>query len=84
MEEAGMPGFDVGIWIGLLAATGTPADIVGKLSAVVNDALKTEEVKSVMKSQTIDPIGSTPKEFGEFIQADQKKWSSLLDATGLR
>jgi tripartite-type tricarboxylate transporter receptor subunit TctC len=83
MDEAGMQGFDVGIWIGLLAPAGTPADIVGKLSATVNDALKTEEVKSAMISQTIDPIGSTPQEFGEFIREDQKKWSGLLDATGL-
>jgi tripartite-type tricarboxylate transporter receptor subunit TctC len=76
MDEAGMPGFDVGIWIGLLAPSGTPADIVGRLSAAANDALKTDEVGSAMKSQTIDPIGSTPQEFADFIQKDQEKWSA--------
>jgi tripartite-type tricarboxylate transporter receptor subunit TctC len=83
MDEAGMPGFDVGIWIGLLAPSRTPADIVGRLSAAANDALKTDEVGSAMKSQTIDPIGSTPQEFADFIQKDQEKWSALLKDTGL-
>ena len=44
MDEAGMPGFDVGIWIGLLAPAGTPAAIVDKLSKAANDALKTDPV----------------------------------------
>ncbi|MEW6454456.1 MAG: tripartite tricarboxylate transporter substrate binding protein [Pseudomonadota bacterium] len=83
MDEAGMPGFDIGIWIGLLAPTGTPAAIVNRLSAVANDALKTEMVVTAMKSQTIDPIGTTPKEFADFIEKDREKWSSLLAATGL-
>ena len=48
-----------------------------------DDALKTEEVGIAMKSQTIDPIGSSPQEFGDFIRKDQQKWSALLEATGL-
>jgi tripartite-type tricarboxylate transporter receptor subunit TctC len=83
MDEAGMPGFDVGIWIGLLAPAGTPANIVDKLSAAANEALKTGEVDTAMKSQTIDPIGGTPQEFAAFIRKDQEKWSTLLKTTGL-
>ncbi len=84
MDEAGMPGFDVGIWIGLLAPAGTPADIVNKLSAVANEALKTDAVASSLKTQGIDPLGGTPKEFAEFINADIAKWSSVLASTGLK
>lgn len=83
MDEAGMPGFDVGVWIGLLAPAGTPADIVQRLSEAANDALKTEMVASAMKTQSIDPIGSTPKEFADFIEKDIDKWSTFLAATGL-
>jgi tripartite-type tricarboxylate transporter receptor subunit TctC len=82
MDEAGMPGFDVGIWIGLLAPAGTPAEIVRQLSAVSNDALKSEMVASAMKTQSIDPIGSSPNEFSDFIARDIEKWSSFLTATG--
>lgn len=84
MDEAGMPGFDVGIWIGLLAPAGTPADIVNKLSAAANEALKTEAVSTALKTQGIDPLGSTPKEFSDFIRADISKWSSVLAAAGLK
>ena len=80
MDEAGMPGFDVGIWIGLLAPAGTPADIVDKLSKAANDALKTEAVIKAMQTQGIDALGGTPKEFEAFIRADSDKWIALLAA----
>jgi tripartite-type tricarboxylate transporter receptor subunit TctC len=80
MDEAGMPGFDVGIWIGLLAPAGTPADIVDKLSQTANEALKTDAVMKAMSTQGIDAIGSTPKEFAEFIAADLAKWTALMAA----
>lgn len=78
MAEAGMPGFDAGIWIGLLAPAGTPADIVDKLSKAANDALKTEVVTKAMATQGIDILGGTPKEFDTFIRADIDKWNTLL------
>ena len=80
MDEAGMPGFDAGIWIGLLAPAGTPADIVDKLSKVANDALKTEPVMKAMSTQGIDALGGTPKEFHAFIRADIDKWNGVLAA----
>lgn len=80
MDEAGMPGFDVGIWIGLLAPAGTPPDIVDKLSKAANDALKTDVVMKAMAAQGIDALGGTPKDFEAFIRADMDKWNSLLAA----
>jgi tripartite-type tricarboxylate transporter receptor subunit TctC len=84
MDEAGMPGFDVGIWIGLLAPAGTPAEIVDKVSVAANEGLKTEAVLTAMRTQGIDPIGSTPQEFEKFIRADIEKWNSILATTGLK
>lgn len=78
MDEAGMPGFDAGIWIGLLAPAGTPADVIEKLSKAANDALKTEMVTKAMAAQGIDTLGGTPKEFDAFIRADINKWNALL------
>ncbi|MET0867896.1 MAG: tripartite tricarboxylate transporter substrate-binding protein, partial [Pseudorhodoplanes sp.] len=80
MDEAGMPGFDVGIWIGLLAPAGTPAEVVDKLSQAANEALKTEVVTRAMSTQGIDAIGSNPKEFAAFIAADLAKWTALQAA----
>lgn len=84
MEEAGMPGFDAGIWIGLLAPAETSPDVVAKLSLAANAALRTEAVTNALKAQGIDPLGGSPKEFADFIRADIDKWVAVLTATGLR
>ena len=84
MDEAGMPGFDVGIWIGLLAPAGTPAAIVDKLSKAANDALKTDPVIKAMSTQGIDILGGNPKEFAEFIRADIDKWTALSATTSAK
>ena len=78
MDEEGIPGFDVGIWIGLLAPAGTPAPVVDKLSLAANDALKSEAVKAALTTQGIDPVGATPQEFSTFIRADIDKWKSII------
>lgn len=84
MDEAGMPGFDAGVWIGLLAPAGTPPDIVSRLSLAANAALETEAVTAALKAQGMDALGSSPKQFADFIAADIEKWTSVLTATGLR
>jgi tripartite-type tricarboxylate transporter receptor subunit TctC len=78
LAEAGMPGYDAGIWIGLLAPKATPPAIIEKLSAAANDALNTEEVRIALKGQGTDPVGGTPKEFADFIRADIEKWTTML------
>jgi tripartite-type tricarboxylate transporter receptor subunit TctC len=83
MDEAGMPGFDIGVWMGLLAPPGTPAEIVDRLSVAANDALKSEPVAAALKAQSIDPIGGTPKAFADFIAKDTDKWSTFMQGTGL-
>jgi tripartite-type tricarboxylate transporter receptor subunit TctC len=78
LAEAGMPGYDAGIWIGLLAPAGTPPAIIEKLSVAANAALSTEEVRTALKRQGTDPLGGTPKEFADFIRADIEKWVAVL------
>jgi tripartite-type tricarboxylate transporter receptor subunit TctC len=82
LAEAGMAGYDAGIWIGLLAPAGTPPAIVEKLSAAANDALNTEAVRTALKQQGTDPLGGTPKEFADFIRADIEKWTAVLASSG--
>ena len=82
LAEAGLTGYDAGVWIGLLAPQGTPAAIVEKLSAAANEALNTEAVKSALKAQGTDAVGGTPKEFADFIRNDIEKWTAVLAAGG--
>jgi len=78
LSEAGMTGYDAGIWIGLLAPAATPPAIIEKLSAAANAALNNAEVRSALKQQGIDPVGGTPQEFADFIHADIDKWVAAL------
>ena len=78
LSEAGMTGYDAGIWIGLLAPSATPPAIIEKLSAAANEALNVEMVRTALKRQGTDPVGGTPKEFADFIRADIEKWTALL------
>jgi tripartite-type tricarboxylate transporter receptor subunit TctC len=82
LAEAGMEGFDAGIWIGLLAPAGTPPAIIEKLSAAANDALNNEAVRTALKRQGTDPLGGTSKEFSDFIRADIAKWGAILARPG--
>jgi len=78
LAEAGMPGYDAGIWIGLLAPAATPPAIIERLSGAANEALNTEAVRIALKRQGTDPLGGTPKEFADFIRADIEKWDAVL------
>lgn len=82
LGEAGIPGYDAGIWIGLLAPKGTPAAIVDKLAAAADDALKVPQVEATLKKQGTDPAGGTPQQFAGFIKADIAKWTKAFAAAG--
>lgn len=84
LAEAGMTGYDAGIWIGLLAPAGTPPGIIEKLSAAANEALKAEAVRAALKTQGTDPVGGTPKEFADFIRADIEIWTAVLASSGAK
>ncbi len=84
LTEAGTTGYDAGIWIGLLAPAKTPPAIIQKLADAANEGLKSEPVQPALKNQGTDSLGSTPKEFADFIHADIEKWVTALTAAGLR
>lgn len=84
LAEAGMAGYDAGIWIGLLAPAGTSAAIVEKLSKAANEGLRNEAVQTALKAQGTDPLGSTPKEFSDYIRADIEKWTAAFAASDLK
>jgi tripartite-type tricarboxylate transporter receptor subunit TctC len=84
MVEAGVEGYSAGIWMGLLAPSGTSPEIVDKLSRAANEALKSKEVLSLMEKQGVDPLGGTPTEFARFIDDELKKWDEVIKASGIK
>jgi tripartite-type tricarboxylate transporter receptor subunit TctC len=83
LEEQGMSGFDAGIWIGLLAPAGTPSPIIEMLSQAADEALKTADVGTALKTQGIEPAGGTPADFRNFIAADTERWTAVVRSAGL-
>ena len=79
-----MPGFDAGIWLGLLAPASTPPAIIERISVAANEALKTEMVDKALRTQGIDVLGGTPQEFAAYVAADLAKWSTLAKSAGLK
>ncbi len=84
MDEAGMPGFDVGIWIGLLAPAGTSPKIVDALSKLANEAVRSKDSEKALNAQGMDVLGGTPEQFSAFIEKDIQKWTRILASTGLK
>ncbi len=84
MTEAGLPGYDAVVWMGLLAPAGTPRETVVKLSEAVNEALRSKEVETALRAQGFEPIGGSPEEFGRVIDGELKKWADVAVAAGLR
>jgi tripartite-type tricarboxylate transporter receptor subunit TctC len=84
MAESGYPGLQVVTWNGLVAPTGTPDEIVGKLNAAINEALKKPEVRETLTKFGSEPLGGTPQEFAGFVAAESKKWSEIIRLSGVK
>jgi len=84
MAEAGLPGFDTGLWFGLLAPAGTPPPAIDKVSAAVNEAIKSDAVAAALRPQGIDLIGGTPDAFARYIASEMTRWDKVARAAGLK
>jgi len=84
MAEAGVPGYEVVGWNGLVAVAGTPSEIVARLQAEVGKALRLAEVRERLAALGAEPVGSTPEEFGAFIRAENARWGRIIREKGIR
>jgi tripartite-type tricarboxylate transporter receptor subunit TctC len=83
VAEAGVPGYEATIWLGLMAPAATPRPIVEELSSAVNKVINAPDVKQTWAKQGAVPMGMTPDEFGRFLRADIEKWAKLVKETGM-
>jgi tripartite-type tricarboxylate transporter receptor subunit TctC len=84
VAEAGLPGFDTSVWFGVVGPAGLPPEIVAKLSAAINEALRDNDVIKPLNTAGLDIKGGTPEQFGAFIASETKKWNDVVSAAGLR
>jgi tripartite-type tricarboxylate transporter receptor subunit TctC len=77
-SEAGVPGYDATIWLGLMAPAGTPKPIIDKLNAGVNEVVKRPDVVKLWKDQGAVPMSMTPEEFDKYLRGDIAKWAEVV------
>ncbi len=84
MAQAGVKGYAVDAWFGIVAPVATPKDIVAKLNAAIVNALKAHDVKQRFEELGYEAIGDTPEQFGATIKADIEKFSRLIKNAGIK
>ena len=84
MNEAGVAGFEVLNWQGLIAPAGVPAPIIAQLNQLTNQALADPAIRAQMLSQGNELGGGTPEQFGAFIRSEADRWGKLVKANNIR
>jgi tripartite-type tricarboxylate transporter receptor subunit TctC len=84
MIEAGVPGYVVTGWYGILAPAKTPAPIIAKLNGEIVRILHLPEVKERLAADGSEPVGNTPQEFGAHIASEIAKWRKVVQAAGIK
>jgi tripartite-type tricarboxylate transporter receptor subunit TctC len=81
--ELGFAGYDVSSWQGIVVPAGTPKDIVVKMNAAINKALKSKEVVDRFAQFSAVPTQWTPQQFGQYISQEQARWSKVAKDAGV-
>jgi tripartite-type tricarboxylate transporter receptor subunit TctC len=84
MAEAGVAGFEVGSWYGLLAPANTPREIIARLHAEVVKALAAPDLRERIESVGAETVGNTPDEFAAQIRNDIAKWAKVARIANVR
>ena len=83
IAESGYPDFDVDFWYGLLVPAATPKDIIAKLNQDITQILNTPEMRETLSSQGLEPVTSTPEQFGALIRSDLARWANVVKSAGI-
>jgi len=84
LSEAGVPGYETGIWLGLMAPTGTPRPVIERLNAEIVKVLNSPDVKKNWGDQGATPMPMTIEQFDKFLRDDITKWAPVVRATGMK
>ena len=84
VAEAGVPGFDISVWFGVMAPAGTPRSVIAKLNAEINGILKLTEIRQAFNNQGVEPAGGTPEQFSSFLVAQRTKWAKVVRDSGAK
>ena len=84
VSEAGIPGYEMNTWYGVLAPAATPPDIVNKLGTEIVRIVKLPPVRERLGHEGLDPAGTLPQEFAAYIKAEVAKWAKVARTAGIK
>ena len=84
MQEAGIKDYESMTWYAVVAPSGTPQDVVTKLSSEIAGIVKQPEIADRLSNEGADPVGSTPQEFGRYLRSEIEKWRKVISAAGIQ
>ena len=84
LSEAGVPGYEATIWIGVMAPAGTPQPIVTLLNTEINKILARADVVEAWTKQGATAMSMTPEQFGDYVQSEIDKWARVINANGIK
>jgi len=84
LAEAGVPGYEATIWLGVMAPAGTPKEIVDKLNAEIGAVVSRPDVKEAWARQGALPMVMSPAEFDRYLRADVEKWAGVVRISGAK
>ena len=83
VAESGVPGYDSGVWYGMLAPKGTPRDIIRKLNEEFRKVLADAGIRSFLTKSGVDPEGGTPEELGKYMRSELAKWTKVIKTANI-
>ena len=84
MDEAGIKGFNLDAWAGIVAPAGTPSEIVTKLNAALRKVIDSPEVQARFKNVGFEGFSSTPQELGDYIKTEVAEWGKMVKDAGIK
>lgn len=84
MDEAGIKGFNLDAWAGLVAPTGTPPAVIAKLNAALRKVIDSPDVQAKFKNVGFEGFSSTPQELGDYMKAEIVDWGKMVKDAGIR
>ncbi|HWI78277.1 MAG TPA: tripartite tricarboxylate transporter substrate-binding protein, partial [Ramlibacter sp.] len=83
-KGAGLPGFELEFWIGMLAPAHTPPAVIGKLNRDVGEILRTPEMRALLLAHGAEAAPDSPQEFAAYINSEAASMKKLVELTGMR
>jgi tripartite-type tricarboxylate transporter receptor subunit TctC len=84
VDEAGVPGYDVSVWFGVLTVAGTPPEIVKRLNTEMTRILLSPEVKERISRSGVEVVAGSPEQFSVFLQSEVARWAKVINEAGIK